>query len=96
MFQGFFMIFKGVSRVFQGSFKKTLKVFKKILMLHDTHRSFPSRRRACSKPTSIRLQDTAQFNEYKIQYRSHMEKKEGYVDSCYFRFDNQMYTQKED
>ena len=46
-----------------------------------------------SKPTSIRLQDGLQFNEYKIQYRSHMEKKEGYVESCYFRFDNQIYTQ---
>ena len=49
-----------------------------------------------SKPTSIRLQDGVQFNEYRIQYRSHMEKKEGYVESCYFRFDNQMYTQGED
>ena len=30
MFQGCFMIFKGVSRVFQGSHKKTVKEFKKI------------------------------------------------------------------
>ena len=29
IFQGCFMIFKGVSRVFQGSFKKTLNVFQK-------------------------------------------------------------------
>ena len=29
MFQGCVMIFKGVSRVFQGSFKKTLRFFKK-------------------------------------------------------------------
>jgi len=47
MFQGCVMIFKGVSRVFQGSFKKTFKVFQKSFMLHGTHRSFPSRRRAC-------------------------------------------------
>ena len=47
IFQGCFMIFKGVSRVFQGSFKKTFKVFQKSFMLHGTHRSFPSRRRAC-------------------------------------------------
>ena len=39
--------FKGVSRVFQESFKKTFKVFLKSSMLHGTHRSFPSRRRAC-------------------------------------------------
>ena len=30
--QGYFMIFKGVSRVFQGSFKKTFKVFQKSFM----------------------------------------------------------------
>ena len=30
MFQGCFMIFKGVSRVFRGSFKKTFKVFQKV------------------------------------------------------------------
>ena len=40
IFQGCFMIFKGVYRVFQGSFKKSF-------LLHGTHRSFPSRRRAC-------------------------------------------------
>ena len=39
--------FKGVSRVFRESFKKTFKVFQKSSMLHGTHRSFPSRRRAC-------------------------------------------------
>ena len=44
MFRG---CFKGVLRVFQGSFKKTFKVFQKSIMLHGTHRSFPSRRRAC-------------------------------------------------
>jgi len=43
-FQG---CFKGVSRVFQGSFKKTFKVFQKKFHVHGTHRSFPSRRRAC-------------------------------------------------
>ena len=32
IFQGCFMIFKGVSRVFQGSFKKTFKVFQKSFM----------------------------------------------------------------
>ena len=47
MFQWCFMIFKGVSRVFHGSFKKTFKVFQKNFILHGTHRSFPSRRRAC-------------------------------------------------
>ena len=36
-----------VSKVFQGSFKKTFKVFQKSFKLHGTHRSFPSRRRAC-------------------------------------------------
>ena len=41
MFQGCFIIFKGVSRLFQGSFKK------KSFMLHGTHHSFPSKRRAC-------------------------------------------------
>ena len=41
------MIFKGVSRVFHESFKKTFKVFQESFMLHGTHRSFPSRRRAC-------------------------------------------------
>ena len=30
MFPGCFMIFKGVSRVFQGSFKIAFKVFKKV------------------------------------------------------------------
>ena len=37
----------GSSRVFQGSFKKMFKVFQISLMLHVTHRSYPSRRRAC-------------------------------------------------
>ena len=32
IFHGCFMIFKGVSRVFQGSFKKTFKVFHKIFV----------------------------------------------------------------
>ena len=36
MFRGRFMIFMGVCRVFKKSFK-----------LYGTHRSFPSRRRAC-------------------------------------------------
>ena len=49
--------FKDVSRVFndfQGcfqsvsrNFKKTFKMFEKRFMLHGTHHSFPSRRRAC-------------------------------------------------
>ena len=47
MFQWCFMIFKGVLRVFHGRFKKTFKVFQKSFMLHGTHHSFPSRRRAC-------------------------------------------------
>ena len=42
--------FKGVSRVFQ-SFKKTFKVIQKSFILHGTHRSFPSRRRACFSMT---------------------------------------------
>ena len=36
-----------VSKVFQESLKKTFRVFQKSLMLHVTHCSFPSRRRAC-------------------------------------------------
>ena len=47
MFQGCFMIFKGVSRMYNESFKKTFKVFQESFILHVTHRSFPSRRRAC-------------------------------------------------
>ena len=43
-FQGCFEeIFKGVSRKFQDKFQGVSKRF----MLHGTHRSFPSRRRAC-------------------------------------------------
>ena len=34
-------------KVFQGSFMKTFRVFQNSFMLHGTHRSFPSRRRAC-------------------------------------------------
>ena len=41
------MILEGVFRVFQASFKKTFKLFQKRFMLHGTHRSFPSRKRAC-------------------------------------------------
>ena len=37
--------FKGVSRKFQ----ETFKVFQKSFMFYGTHRSFPSRRRACLK-----------------------------------------------
>ena len=52
MFQGFFIIFKGIPRVCQWRFKevsrKLSRCFKKCFMLHGTHRSFPSRRRACS------------------------------------------------
>ena len=47
IFQGYFMIFKVVFSVFQGGFKKTLKVFQNSSMLQGTHCSFPSRRRAC-------------------------------------------------
>ena len=50
-FQGCFMIFKGVSRVFQRCFKevsrKLSRFLKKSFMLYGTHRSFPSRKRAC-------------------------------------------------
>ena len=38
-FEGCFMIFKGISRV--------SRKFQESFMLHGTHRSFPSRRRAC-------------------------------------------------
>ena len=38
---------KSVSKVFQRSSKKTLRVFQKSFMLYGTHCSFPSRRRAC-------------------------------------------------
>ena len=61
MFQVCFMIFKGVSRVFQRSFKKTFKVFQKSFMLHGTHRSFPSRRRACF--IKAKLQNIAKIIE---------------------------------
>ena len=44
------MIFKGISRVFQGGLKKTLKVFQISSMLHGIHRSFPSRGRVCFEP----------------------------------------------
>ena len=47
VFPGCFIIFKGVSKVFQESFKKTFKMFQKSLILHGTHLSFPSRSRAC-------------------------------------------------
>ena len=48
--------FKDVLRKFQGCFKKILRVFQKcsnevcflISLLHGSHRSYPSRRRACS------------------------------------------------
>ena len=40
--------FKSVSKVFQGCSMKACKVFPKSFMLHGTHRSFPSRWRACS------------------------------------------------
>ena len=39
MLQGCFMIFKGVSRVFQGSFKKTFKVFKKKFVKRDNEKN---------------------------------------------------------
>ena len=39
--------FKCVSRKFQGCFQSVLKGFHISFMLHGTHRSFPSRRRAC-------------------------------------------------
>ena len=43
--------FKDASRVFydfQGCFQSVSRKFQKSFMLHGTHRSFPSRRRACS------------------------------------------------
>ena len=55
IFLGCFLIFEGVSRVFQGSFKKTFNVFQKSFMLHGTHRSFPSRSRACFSKIPILL-----------------------------------------
>ena len=44
-----------VSKVFQESFMKTFRVFQKSLMLHGTHRSFPSRRRACCSRNGIQF-----------------------------------------
>ena len=48
-----------VSRVFQEFFKevsrKRSRCFKKSFMLHGTHRSFPSRRRACLIPFSLQI-----------------------------------------
>ena len=50
MFQG---SFKGVSRMFHGSFNDVLRKFQGCLkivssvLLHGSHRSYPSRRRAC-------------------------------------------------
>ena len=66
MFQGCLMkvswegSFIYVSRVFQEFFKevsrKRSRCFKKSFMLHGTHRSFPSRRRACL----VFVQDSAE------------------------------------
>ena len=47
MFNDDHWCFQIVPKVFQGRFKKTFKVFQKSFMLHGTHHSFPSRRRAC-------------------------------------------------
>ena len=44
-FQG---CFQSVLNVFQGSFKKIFKVIQRSFMLHITHRSYTSRRKACS------------------------------------------------
>ena len=47
--QGCSSLFLGsVSKVFRGSFKKMFNVFLKNFIMFDTHRSYPSRRRACS------------------------------------------------
>ena len=35
--------FKSISNVFQGSFKKIFKIFKRNFLWHGTHRSYPSR-----------------------------------------------------
>ena len=43
----FLCSFKSVSKVLQGSFKKILQVFQRSFLLHVTHRSYPSRGRAC-------------------------------------------------
>ena len=54
MFQGSFKeCFKEVSKVFQGRFKGVSGKFQKCFMLHGTHRSFPSRRRACFQSEHI-------------------------------------------
>ena len=56
MFQG---SFKGVSRMFHGSFNDVLRKFQGCLkivssvLLHESHRSYPSRRRACFKMVKI-------------------------------------------
>ena len=47
-FKGLSIRFQGDHKMFQGSFKKIFRVFKRSLMLHGTHRSYPSRRRAYS------------------------------------------------
>ena len=50
-FQGCLMIFKDVPLVFQRCLqevsRKLSRCFNKSFMLHGTHRSFPSRKRAC-------------------------------------------------
>ena len=42
IFHDFQRCSKSVSKVFQGSSRKTFKVFQKSFMLHGTHHSFPS------------------------------------------------------
>ena len=58
---------KQVSRLFQGNFNNVSKVFQSnfkgvsrkfcFLILHGTHRSFPSRRRACSRMSKFQFEN---------------------------------------
>ena len=44
----FYTSFKKVSRGCQGCFKKVFNVFERSFVMHGTHRSYPSRKRAFS------------------------------------------------
>ena len=55
IFSRVFNNYEGVSRVFQGSLKKTFKVFQKSFMVYGTHRSFPSRGRACLQKDNMQF-----------------------------------------
>ena len=49
--------FQSNSKLLQGSFKKILKVFQRSFMLQVTHRSYPSRRRACFSSHELVLEE---------------------------------------